>query len=215
MTTDFPVNQFFPSKFRKERKRLHMTQEEFGPQPIDEILQNNPPSTKIYRGIADRRTVRKWENGTALPNVKTALRLCELFDCDLDYLFTEQKERRKETRDAKALTGLDTETAEKLRRKAISGYWPALNAVLQNETFWQFLKLMESFKIYQSKSDDHLGQWIQDKVDGAARAMLPNPTSTDREIAGDQYLMSMCSFYCTKLVDDYCKEESKNGEAKE
>lgn len=208
MTNNLGIYRIFSEKFKKERKRANITQAEFGPAPLDDL----PNPQKTYRNMASRATVQKWEQGKALPNVETSIELCELFDCDLDYLFTEQKERRKETRDAKALTGLDTETAEKLRRKAISGYWPALNAVLQNETFWQFLKLMESFKIYQSKSDDHLGQWIQDKVDGAARAMLPNPTSTDREIAGDQYLMSMCSFYCKKLVDDYCKEESKNEE---
>ncbi len=86
----------FSEKFVFECKRLKIKKEDLA-------------------NLADLKTIYKWRNGEALPKIEVALQLCELFDCELDYLFTPQKTRRKAQTDIMEATGLQFEAADFLR----------------------------------------------------------------------------------------------------
>ena len=51
------------------RKKLQITQEEL--------------AERLY---VSRQTISRWENDSVYPDVETVIRLCEVFDCDMDTL---------------------------------------------------------------------------------------------------------------------------------
>ncbi len=61
-----------------------------------------------------RGSVLAWEKGDRIPPVETMVRLCELLDCDLDYLLGRCDTFRKETADISEATGLSPAAAETL-----------------------------------------------------------------------------------------------------
>lgn len=60
------------------------------------------------------KTVMNWEQGISNPNLETTMKLCELFDCDLDFLAGRIKERTHDIKTACELTGLSEAAIEKL-----------------------------------------------------------------------------------------------------
>lgn len=62
-------NNYFGDNVSFYRKRLDITQEDLA----EEMS-------------VSRQTVSRWENNSAFPDVETLIRLCELFDCDMDTL---------------------------------------------------------------------------------------------------------------------------------
>lgn len=88
----------FSKRLRKERKRLKMTQKQLA----DEI------------GV-DIKTIGNWEQCNTLPKkLDDALALCNLFECDIDYLFGRQKEKTKTATDICEATGLKAEAVKYL-----------------------------------------------------------------------------------------------------
>ncbi len=70
-----------------------------------------------------RGSVIAWEkdNNSRIPSVETMVRLCELLDCDLDYLLGRCDTFHRETAEISETTGLSTEAADTLRKwKSIS-----------------------------------------------------------------------------------------------
>ena len=59
----------FGENFSFYRKRLSITQEEIAD-----------------RLFVSRQTVSRWENGSVVPDAQMLIRICELFECDLDTL---------------------------------------------------------------------------------------------------------------------------------
>lgn len=48
---------------------------------------------KLIGTDVSRHTVSAWENGKNYPNIKTCFRLCEIFNCSMDYLLGRTDDR--------------------------------------------------------------------------------------------------------------------------
>ena len=92
-------------------------------------IDNRPynQSDLAYEIGCDQKTVSKWETGETTPDLYYALKLCELFDCELGYLLCEYDQKTRKTADIKELTGLSGEACQ----------------VLQNEEFGLIKKLID------------------------------------------------------------------------
>lgn len=87
----------FKDGFKRARKELKLTQEEF--------------ATKYNYSLS---TVKKWEQGKAVPEVKTLEHLCEVFQCDLSYLFYQIDLTNHDLQFIHDATGLSQEAIEML-----------------------------------------------------------------------------------------------------
>lgn len=86
----------FAERFKALRKQRGLTQDYFEQQ-----------------NIASRKSVHNWEKGQ-IPDVETVIKLCEVLDCDFDYLFGKIDLPHKEETDICRETGLSEAAVEKL-----------------------------------------------------------------------------------------------------
>lgn len=56
--------------------------------------------------VADRRTVSNWEKGICFPNIDVIIELCNILECDIDYLLGKIDCLRKEVAEVREITGL-------------------------------------------------------------------------------------------------------------
>lgn len=68
----------FKRGFKRARTKHGLTQEEF----VKRITERYGRENEIPIS-----TVRNWEQGRSVPDASTLLRLCDFFECDLDFLF--------------------------------------------------------------------------------------------------------------------------------
>lgn len=85
-------------RLTRERKKLCRSQAEFS-----ERYNFNP------------HTYPKWESGKLTPSVHDLIRLCNIFECDLDYLLGEQEEKTRALTDIREDTGLSVDAIESIK----------------------------------------------------------------------------------------------------
>lgn len=69
-----------------------------------------------YNAPGIDETFKNWFAGRSIPKAKTLYNLCELLDCDIEYLLGSQKEYRREYRNASDYTGLSSESIEHIAK---------------------------------------------------------------------------------------------------
>lgn len=67
-----------------------------------------------YCGVEQYQTVSKWETGNNVPALKHLLKLCNLYDCDIDYLLGKIPCKRHKSVDICEKTGLSENAICKL-----------------------------------------------------------------------------------------------------
>jgi len=90
-------------RIKAERKALKFTQTEL--------------SQKIGIGEGNRGNFTDWENGRSLPDLQIMLALCEVFDCDLEWLLCNPAYtcKTKVTTDIQAATGISEEAIKVIK----------------------------------------------------------------------------------------------------
>ena len=76
--------------------------------------------------------------------------------------------------------------------------------VLESETFWQFLKLMETYKSVGT-TGDNVGEYVNKRIESAAKTLLPEPMREDMDIFNDGFYQTICARYCWLLMEEYKK----------
>ena len=127
-------------RIRKERIATGHTQSEFA---VALKLQED-----------SRTSVGKWENGLSLPSFEILIKMCRIFDCELDYLLCQPEyagKTRKKT-DVQKATGLSKKAVEKLfslrkRTKGVDGSFSNfdfhINAILVDDNFAELLEAIK------------------------------------------------------------------------
>lgn len=110
-----------------------------------------------------RQTISNWENGTRVPPLRTLVQLCQIFDCDIGYFFSEFDLRTKEETDIKLATGLSEDAIHKLyvlRKRSkeegdYSNFNLYLNEIIESDFF---IELLEAIKKHVwSFNQNHYG----------------------------------------------------------
>ena len=91
-------------------------------------------------------TIRSWEQGRKTPQLPQLLKLCEIYNCDLDYLVGRIDCRTHEIQDIHAYTGLSEDSIEMLHKWNCSQdhpYFftqnkalPILNKLIEHEPYF-------------------------------------------------------------------------------
>lgn len=94
----------FAKGFKRARKKSGYTQESFVKNFLDE-QQNELTSLK---------TVQNWEQNLTIPEFKTIEKLCDFFNCDIDYLFYRIDQKTHDIKYIHEYTGLSERAIEQL-----------------------------------------------------------------------------------------------------
>ena len=157
-------------------------------------------------------TLKQWELGNNQINIEWLPYLCAALHCDTGYIFGEYESRTRKVNDIREQTGLSECAILNLEKNA-GGYWEALNSILESETFWQFLKLMETYKA-TGVSGNSLGEYVEGRIRSAAVDLLPDPEERDVDIFTDSFYQSVCNRYCWLLLENYKRPRSDASEKK-
>lgn len=108
--------QLIGTRIKQERKGLKLSQTELA----DKV------SSAVELGddkCISQSTIASWENGTTLPPLGRLIALSEILDCDISYLLGDYPQRRRDTVDICAATGLSAPVVESLvSRNCATGY---------------------------------------------------------------------------------------------
>ena len=101
----------------------------------------------VALGIDERKTVGNWETGTVAIPIHRLPEICDLLDCDLDYIFGNIDVPHNITSDIIKETGL-TETAVKKLRNCSSDFTDILSSLLENNNFWALIESIGKYREY-------------------------------------------------------------------
>ena len=107
----------FIRRLKECRKRKYKTQQDFADAykaTYGTIRDSDRPASE--RGMFG--TVQSWEQGKTTPTAEVLSNICEILDCDADYLLGRIDERNHTLADMRAYTGLSTEAIEQLHEYA-------------------------------------------------------------------------------------------------
>lgn len=95
-------------------------------------------------------TVRNWEQGWILPEMGTLFKICDILDCDLDYLIGRLEYKKHDTKMISDYTGLseDAVTALHLYKNADDrrSLWPSyLSDIINNKDFFALMGKISEF----------------------------------------------------------------------
>ncbi len=93
------------------------------------------------------KTVMNWEQGISNPNLEMTMKLCELFECDLDSLAGRIKERNHDIKTACQLTGLSEAAIEKITKAKPYRSLPAkyLSLLIESDGFNGMIMAYKNF----------------------------------------------------------------------
>lgn len=121
----------FIQRLKECRKRKYKTQQDFADAykaKYGTIRDSNRPASES--GMFG--TVQSWEQGKTTPTAEVLGNICELLDCDADYLFGRIDERNHTLADIRDYTGLSVEAIEQLHEYV--GFLSKENWWLDEET---------------------------------------------------------------------------------
>lgn len=78
-------------------------------------------NTDFYKDFFDKTNVdiekkcKQWLSGNNFPTIESAIKICDFFGCDLEYLFTEQNEFSRNVSDLALELGLDYDTIKAIQ----------------------------------------------------------------------------------------------------
>lgn len=127
----------FGKRIKKERNKKKMTQEVFA-----EHLGKRLGKEKL-----SIETIRKWEQGRGLPELDTLIQLCDILECDMDYLIGRITEPSHKVKDICKSIGFSEKAAIRLEEKTynhVSDANKVISALLESEKFNEFLTDIEN-----------------------------------------------------------------------
>ena len=120
-------------------------------------------------GIEERKTVGNWETGTVAIPIHRLSDICNLLDCDLDYLFGKIDVPKNNTADIMKETGLSQKAVENLIENKNSTDIRYINFLLEygfvRGFFNEFSLYVNSDKITQPKNNNELSEILFDSDD--------------------------------------------------
>lgn len=164
-------------RIRKERKERGLTQEDFA-----ELLNLSRES---------RPSISNWENGKTRPPFEHIHRMCEIFECELDYLLCKYDCKTRKDTDIAEATGLSRNAVNRLRtiKHLTICDLDVLDKLILHEDFIELLMAMQAyhFEINKMKREKrqqpisrkagHIGYQTSD-----ASTFMESPSSREIEM---------------------------------
>ena len=176
-----------------------------------------------------RRNIQNWEQGKNIPNVHMVANLCNLLDCDPEYLLYEDRDYpRKEIKTAADTVGLSTEAVKMLigitdpsiTRKALE-ISPGLiiSTMLENPHFYSIIRTIIQTLLHYSALEYNetkmqlVPQHLREEYDLEIQGLKNDIQKISKNIAGAGYtiigidnMIKMLEFETNQSVSSLIKE---------
>ena len=138
------------TKYMKELtgSRLQAARGKISRQKLTDILNSREDRPVIgdEKATLSLETLKKWEYGENPINIEWLPVICDVLGCDIGYLFGEYEEKRRETSDARTVTGLSEAVIERFRREEGTCRKKQLEDFLLNDNFWEIINCFHKWR---------------------------------------------------------------------
>lgn len=178
-----------------------------------------------------RRNINNWENGKCKPSVDEIALLCQLLNCDPEYLlYGDYQTPRLEVQNAMIITGLSEEAIENLIGAKEYGPTSSIQAIdflLRKSTLWKFFARLQDtadddalFSLASYLAPDSDLFYIRSSSDGSFTEFYendfiqtaPENTFINAKFLFDRARLDALEISLRKLKDEYTKEQKNNAE---
>lgn len=231
-------NLITKTEFGKRLHKLRKRAEYKTPRELALALCGHPKGTK---GLLNeeakkvdrmRRNVQNWEDGKNIPAAQTLATLCNLLDCDPDYLlYKECDVPRKEVKSVSDATGLSKDATENLLgtyKYGPTNTHKALNLVLENERMWKFfgedrpvedtiegINVLWCIAQYLCSGDDNPGMFMVHMDEGTQYPYQRVEISAANYVTHGKPLKALIDRANIEAINDALKQMRKAGETTE
>ena len=136
----------FTNRLRECRKRVFSSQQAFADAYVECFGTIRKPKSNGYSDMFG--TVQKWEQGKSTPTAEALANICELLDCDADYLLGRIDQRTHDIADAHRFTGLSPASLEQLHEYKENLSKPNWEEIRELEENWASHKYYRAFGLY-------------------------------------------------------------------
>lgn len=175
-----------------------------------------PNKAETYITATDRncaiRKIRNWQDGCAMPQtLNEFLKLCELFDCDVEYLTGKQPYARRNNLDAVSKTGLEEITIEEISKLSTSEKHIVDAIFSRTDASSNLIKLIKQMLFYShpcAKNNTHI---VLDK----GLTQKDNDYSELENKINDSTVLEILSYRLGIVINDFIKTLSTDKELSE
>lgn len=216
----------FRERLRECRKRKFSSQQEFADAYMNRfglIRQGKKTTDNNMFG-----TIQSWEQGKSEPTASVLSNICNLLECDADYLLGRINERTHDINDAQKYTGLSSQALEQLHEYrenlAVEPNWEETVDLDEN---WGSHKYYQAFALYlidellvgseHHKLTAHVLHNLFAKIQEDEIAINPSDYGTDEDTtdeertrwaAQDRELVDITTFIITNNIRDIITENA-------
>ena len=216
----------FSERLRECRKRKFSSQQEFADAYMNRfglIRQGKKTTDNNMFG-----TIQSWEQGKSEPTASVISNICDLLECDADYLLGRINERTHDISDAQKYTGLSSQALEQLHEYrenlAVEPNW---QETIDLEEKWGSHKYYQAFALYlidellvgseHHKLTAHVLHNLFSKIQEDEIAVHPEDYGDDEDTsdedrtlwaAQDQELVDITTFIITNNIRDIITENA-------
>lgn len=216
----------FSERLRECRKRKFSSQQEFADAYMNRfglIRQGKKTTDNNMFG-----TIQSWEQGKSEPTASVLSNICDLLECDADYLLGRINERTHDISDAQKYTGLSSQALEQLHEYrenlAVEPNW---QETIDLEEKWGSHKYYQAFALYlidellvgseHHKLTAHVLHNLFSKIQEDEIAVHPEDYGDDEDTsdedrtlwaAQDQELVDITTFIITNNIRDIITENA-------
>ena len=135
-----------------------------------------------HMGFAQYQTIANYEKENATPSLETVLKLCNYYDCDIDFLLGNIDTPHRAAADIKEQTGLSLEAAERMLKWSKSGVAPFatdfISKMIENDNLMSSL-LRAGYEYTRIKNIEQLNE-ESDIIDEGGGILLMGKTDALR-----------------------------------
>jgi transcriptional regulator with XRE-family HTH domain len=137
----------FTQRLQECRRRKYSSQQAFADAYMERFGMIRQGKKKIDNNMFG--TIQSWEQGKSTPSADVLANICELLDCDADYLLGRINQRTHDIADAHRYTGLSSSALEQLHeyRMALSKE-PNWEEIRKLEENWSSHKYYRAYALY-------------------------------------------------------------------
>ena len=216
----------FSERLRECRKRKFASQQEFADAYMNRfglIRQGKKTTDNNMFG-----TIQSWEQGKSEPTASVLSNICDLLECDADYLLGRINEHTHDISDAQKYTGLSSQALEQLHEYrenlAVEPNW---QETIDLEEKWGSHKYYQAFALYlidellvgseHHKLTAHVLHNLFSKIQEDEIAVHPEDYGDDEDTsdedrtlwaAQDQELVDITTFIITNNIRDIITENA-------
>lgn len=137
----------FSSRLQECRRRKYSSQQAFADAYMKEFGMIRKGKKDIDNNMFG--TIQSWEQGKSTPTAEALANICDLLDCDADYLLGRINQRTHDINDAHRFTGLSAEALEQLHEYRLNlQEYPDPELIDTMDDKWPLHPYYKSFALY-------------------------------------------------------------------